>query len=51
MKRLLATVDSRGSTDLFDGWEDGAKKLEKGQDSIISRVPLKRLTDSIWSWS
>ena len=40
MKRLLSTVDSGGSTNLFGGWEDGAKQLEKGQDSSISRVIL-----------
>ena len=40
MKRLLATVDSGGNTNLFCGWEDGAKQLEKGQDSSISRVIL-----------
>ena len=40
MKRLLATVDSGGSTNLFGGWEDGAKQLEKGYDSSISRVIL-----------
>jgi Ca-activated chloride channel family protein len=40
MKRLLATVDSGGSTNLFGGWEDGAKQLEKGQESSISRVIL-----------
>lgn len=40
MKRLLATVDSGGTTNLFGGWEDGAKQLEKGQDSSISRVIL-----------
>ena len=40
MKRLLATVDSGGSTNLFGGWEDGAKQLENGQDSSISRVIL-----------
>ena len=40
MKRLLATVDSGGSTNLFGGWEDGAKQLETGQDSSISRVIL-----------
>ena len=40
IKRLLATVDSGGSTNLFGGWEDGAKQLEKGQDSSISRVIL-----------
>jgi Ca-activated chloride channel family protein len=40
MKRLLASVDSGGSTNLFGGWEDGAKQLEMGQDSSISRVIL-----------
>jgi Ca-activated chloride channel family protein len=40
IKRLLANVDSGGSTNLFGGWEDGAKQLEKGQDSSISRVIL-----------
>jgi Ca-activated chloride channel family protein len=40
MKRLLATVDSGGSTNLFGGWEDGAKQLEMGQNSSISRVIL-----------
>ena len=40
IKRLLATVNSGGSTNLFGGWEDGAKQLEKGQDSSISRVIL-----------
>lgn len=40
MKRLLATVDSGGSTNLFGGWEDGAKQLEMGHDSSISRIIL-----------
>ena len=40
MKRSLASVDSGGSTNLFGGWEDGAKQLEMGQDSSISRVIL-----------
>ena len=40
MKGLLAEVDSGGSTNLFGGWEDGAKQLELGQDSSISRVIL-----------
>lgn len=40
MKRLLAEVDSGGNTNLFGGWEDGAKQLELGQDSSISRVIL-----------
>jgi Ca-activated chloride channel family protein len=40
MKRLLSTVEEGGSTNLFGGWEDGAKQLEKGQDTSISRVIL-----------
>lgn len=40
VKRALATVDSGGSTDLFAGWEAGAKQLEKGDESSISRVIL-----------
>lgn len=40
MKRLLSGVDDGGSTNLFGGWEAGAKQLEKGQDSSISRVIL-----------
>ncbi|OQW85993.1 MAG: hypothetical protein BWK72_19525 [Rhodoferax ferrireducens] len=40
MKRLLSTVDDGGSTNLFGGWEEGAKQLEKGQDGSISRVIL-----------
>lgn len=40
LQRLLETVDSGGSTNLFGGWEDGAKQLEKGLDSSISRVIL-----------
>jgi Ca-activated chloride channel family protein len=40
LKRLLSTVDDGGSTNLFGGWEDGAKQLEKGQDTSISRVIL-----------
>jgi Ca-activated chloride channel family protein len=40
VKRLLSTVESGGSTDLFGGWEEGAKQLEAGQDSSISRVIL-----------
>jgi Ca-activated chloride channel family protein len=39
-RRLLENVDSGGSTNLFGGWEDGAKQLEKRQDSSISRVIL-----------
>jgi Ca-activated chloride channel family protein len=40
MRRLLSTVDEGGSTNLFGGWEEGAKQLEKGQDNSISRVIL-----------
>jgi Ca-activated chloride channel family protein len=40
MKRLLSSVDDGGSTNLFGGWEAGAKQLEKEQDSSISRVIL-----------
>jgi Ca-activated chloride channel family protein len=40
MKRLLSSVDDGGSTNLFGGWEAGARQLEKGQDSNISRVIL-----------
>jgi Ca-activated chloride channel family protein len=40
LKRLLSTVDDGGSTNLFGGWEEGAKQLEKGQDNSISRVIL-----------
>ena len=40
MKRLLATVQDGGSTNLFGGWEAGAKQLEMGQDTSISRVIL-----------
>lgn len=40
IRRLLATVDDGGRTNLFDGWEAGAKQLEMGQDASISRVVL-----------
>ena len=40
IKRLLSTVEDGGSTNLFGGWEEGAKQLEKGQDDSISRVIL-----------
>jgi Ca-activated chloride channel family protein len=40
VKQMLATVNSGGSTDLFGGWEEGAKQLEKGQETSISRVIL-----------
>jgi Ca-activated chloride channel family protein len=40
MKRLLSKVEEGGSTNLFGGWEQGAKQLEKSQDNSISRVIL-----------
>ena len=40
INRLLATVDSGGSTNLFGGWESGAQQLEAGSDGSISRVIL-----------
>ncbi len=40
IKRLLATVESGGSTNLFQGWEKGAKQLEAGADTGITRVIL-----------
>lgn len=40
IKRAIAGVVSGGSTDLFGGWEQGAKQLEKGFDCSISRVIL-----------
>lgn len=40
VKRLLATVDDGGRTNLFGGWEEGARQLEKGDKGSISRVIL-----------
>ncbi len=40
LKCLLSTVEDGGSTNLFGGWEAGAKQLENGQDNSISRVIL-----------
>jgi Ca-activated chloride channel family protein len=40
VRQLLATVESGGSTDLFGGWQAGARQLEGGMDSTISRVIL-----------
>lgn len=40
MRRLLAGVESGGNTNLFAGWEAGAKELEGGVDHTISRVIL-----------
>lgn len=36
----LAQVDSGGCTDLFAGWEAGARQLQGGLESAISRVIL-----------
>lgn len=40
INRLLSTVRSGGSTDLFGGWEAGAQQLEGATDGSISRVIL-----------
>ena len=40
VEQLLANIQSGGSTDLFGGWEAGAKQLEGGIASTISRVIL-----------
>jgi Ca-activated chloride channel family protein len=40
VRQLLANIQSGGSTDLFGGWEAGAKQLEGGITSTISRVIL-----------
>ena len=40
VEQLLANIQSGGSTDLFGGWEAGAKQLEGGMASTISRVIL-----------
>lgn len=40
INQLLSTVDSGGSTNLFGGWEAGARQLEAGSDGSISRVIL-----------
>lgn len=39
-RQLVANIQSGGSTDLFAGWEAGAKQLEGGVASTISRVIL-----------
>lgn len=36
----LAGIDSGGTTDLFAGWEQGAKELEAGHAQALSRVIL-----------
>ena len=40
IRHALAGVESGGSTDLFGGWEAGARQLEGGVDTSISRVIL-----------
>lgn len=40
VRRAVAGVESGGNTNLFAGWEAGAKQLEGGVDSAISRVIL-----------
>ena len=40
VSRLLAGVDEGGTTNLFGGWEEGAKQLEAGDQASISRVIL-----------
>jgi Ca-activated chloride channel family protein len=40
VQRAVADVDSGGCTDLFAGWEAGARQLEGGLDATISRVIL-----------
>ena len=40
VRQLVANIQSGGSTDLFAGWEAGAKQLEGGVVSTISRVIL-----------
>ena len=38
--QAVANVDSGGSTDLFAGWDEGARQLEGGVKESISRVLL-----------
>jgi Ca-activated chloride channel family protein len=40
VRRAIAGVQSGGNTNLFGGWEAGAKQLEGGIDASISRVIL-----------
>lgn len=40
VRRATADVESGGSTNLFGGWEAGARQLEGGVDGSISRVIL-----------
>ena len=40
IQRAVDHVTEGGSTDLFAGWETGAKQLEGGSDGAISRVIL-----------
>lgn len=40
IQQAISQVQSGGSTDLFAGWETGARQLEGGVESSISRVLL-----------
>ena len=40
VRQLVADIQSGGSTDLFGGWQAGARQLEGGVDATISRVIL-----------
>ncbi|APW47983.1 vWA domain-containing protein [Rhodoferax antarcticus] len=40
VRQALAHIESGGSTDLFAGWQAGARQLEGGVDTTISRVIL-----------
>lgn len=40
LQSAIDLIDSGGSTDLFAGWEAGAKQLESGDPQSISRVIL-----------
>ncbi len=40
VRQMVANIQSGGSTDLFGGWDAGAKQLEGGMASTISRVIL-----------
>lgn len=40
VRQAVANIESGGSTDLFGGWEAGARQLEGGVASTISRVIL-----------
>lgn len=40
VRMAVANVESGGCTDLFAGWEEGARQLEGGMDATIARVIL-----------